>query len=138
MEQRTGGKQGRAEAGEGWTEPAGTLTLDLPAPGTVRSELFQSPSWGHFGYSGPDRLRRGHGDGPVGDGGGHAQGTDRTPSQRRLPGFRDEQQEGDDVTEGRTGLLVEVATAAGSVWGVGSPDCLGGALGCTRSLRARH
>lgn len=59
VEQRTGGKQGRAEAGEGWTEPAGTLTLDLPAPGTVRSELFQSPSWGHFGYSGPDRLRRG-------------------------------------------------------------------------------
>lgn len=33
MEQRTGGKQVRAEAGEGWTEPAGTLTLDLPAPG---------------------------------------------------------------------------------------------------------
>lgn len=102
--------------------------------------MFQSPSWWHFGYSGPDRLRRGHGDGPMGDGGGRGWAGDRphtlhTP-QRRLPGSRDEQQEGDDVPGRRTGLRVEVGTEAGSVWGVGGPGCRGRALGCTGPLRA--
>lgn len=90
------------------------LNLDLPAPGTVRNGLFQSPGWWHFGYSGPDRLRRGHGNGPMGDGGGrgwagaratprgqtaHPAHPSKTPS-----GSWDEQQEGDDVT-GRSRAL---------------------------------
>lgn len=98
MEQRTGGKQVRAEAGEGWTEPAGTLNLDLPAPGTVRS-VVSVAQLGALWLQRPRQTETGgHGDGPAGDGGGHAQGTDRTPSQRRLPGFQGEQQVGDDVT----------------------------------------
>lgn len=120
VEQRTGGKQVSAEAGEGWTKPAGILNLDLPASGTVRNESFQSPSWWHFGYSGPDRLRpgatatvqretvvavAGPGCWPRPGDGLHA--LSKTPS-----GFTGRATEGEGVAGRRAGPRVEAATGA--------------------------